>query len=466
MRIEERGIGNMAFIAVLILLLIATALMFVFKDKADSTKASLDARTEQVEKSDQKLAQARSAYDALREIFGTDMPELRATDESYPDRNTIHTTVRKWLWTTSEDIRKNSQAKVRPRQFVFTPPNTVKVTPGDPMTIELYGSPFVDSTIDVNTMLAPLASQFKYAASVVEDNNRLFEEEFTKYGVRIGELDKKVKELETKYATDVTAKGQSADQFQGEAAAVRDQVNQLTAQLDTLQSQSSTRQQESDKTIRTLKTEKTALENRIRAIKHQIDVAMKEDKKDGEVLVADARTGLVFINLGRQRKVGPGMRFTVWRAGKGNVREDIAVIRVVSSDDSKSTCRILEAKNTRVPVAAGMNVSNPFYDPNETLRVYIYGNLQHYTTDLAKRRLAESGAVVVDTLDDSVKVIVLGEPVLKELEEAAADEDGAAMADRRASMEKQKAIEQIMRTATTIGAVVVTEDVLRTFIQY
>ena len=467
MGIRERGIGNLAFIAVLLLMIIAGALAFVYRDEADNTAAKLAEEKAKASASIETLANANRAYDALYGTFGVELPAAKRTGDTYPGEAEIQNAVRTWLFEQATKIQAASQARLRNRQDQPQPPNEVRVVPGDMTTVELYGTPYVQTTIDVAKMLEPLEAQFRFAAKMVEDNNRLFEEEYEKYQTRIGELNTKITQVESKYTQDVSAKGQQADTVKAEADSMRDSVNELTAKIDTLQQKLASETSEFERNIRTANRNIQALQNRILAEKTQKEVALKEDPKDGEVLVADSRQGLVFINLGRTRKVGPGMRFTVWRSGKGNIREDIAVVRVIDSDATKSTCRILESLNPRVPPSAGMNVSNPFYDPHKTLNVYIYGDLRYFPSDLAKRRLAESGAKVMDTLDDTVNVIVLGDPPAPTGDEEAAEEEGeAALAERRANIAKEKAINEIIDKAISLGAVVVTEDVLRTFIQY
>jgi len=313
--------------------------------------------------------------------------------------------------------------------------------------------------------ITPLGNQFRYAAKAMEEDNNLFETEYQSYQARMSQFNTRINEMQGEYQTDVSQKAQLFDTEKQAKDSMQDQVNQLTTRVDTLSSEKQSIQTNAERTIRTKDMSIQALEDALRNTKAKIEVAMKEDPKDGEVLVADHRQGLVFINLGRNFKVAPDMKFMVWRLGKGNVREDVAEVRVIEVNDKRSTCRVLKLMDPRVPVAAGMNISNPFYDPHKKLRVYIYGNLRYYPSDLAKRRLAESGCSVSDRLDDTVNVIVLGEPEV-ELEMEGGDEAEAAAAMERAKVQRAARIREIMETAATLGAIVVTEDVLRTFIAY
>jgi RNAse (barnase) inhibitor barstar len=308
-----------------------------------------------------------------------------------------------------------------------------------------------------------LGDQFRYAAQAMEANNTLFETENKNYQTRIGQFQTKINEIQGQYTQDVAQKGQLADQERQQKDALQDQVNQQITRIDALSSELQQVKQTSDKERRTFEREIQAYKDALRNLKPKLELAIKEDPADGEVLVADQRQGLVFINRGRDFRVEPGRKFMVWRLGKGNVREDIAEVEVIDVDDTKSTCRIIRWLNTRVPVAEGMSVSNPFYDPYKKLRVYIHGNLRYFPSDLAKRRLAESGCIVENQLTDNVNVVVLGDPPV---DLGDVGEDDVAIAEQKAKAQREANIRDLMHRSATLGAVVVTEDVLRTFIKY
>ena len=300
---------------------------------------------------------------------------------------------------------------------------------------------------------------------MIEANNGLYESATSVYKKRVGELQAENQTIKTQYESDVQAKSQLFDTEKQRADDQSDQVNSLAATNDQLNAEKSTMKATHQKEQRTLLREVSAWKGRAIAEKVTREVAIKEDPSDGEVLYADRRTRLVFINRGRNFHVGNGMRFTVWRTGKGGVREDIAVIRVIGVEKTSAKCNIVSVKNRRVPISQGMQISNPFYDPHKRLRVYISGNLRYYSSDLAKRRLAESGADVTDRLDDRVNVIVLGTPAVS-MPTDDGDEEGMAAAKARAATEREKRLRDVRQTAVTLGAIVVTENVLRTFISY
>jgi hypothetical protein len=473
MRTQERGIGNMPFIAVIVLLVAAIGLFFMKSNEVSTLLADLAKKNATLSNNVIVLDNAAKAYDAWVEVSGlavaNDKGEsvLRRNGETYPSAKVIHDTVADWLVAQATEITGKSTAKIKARQFqVDKSSNVVKVAEtGDTTSITLFGSPLVKETITFAGFVTPLAEEFRYAAKAIEDNNTNFENEAKSYQTRVTQIQTAANDAASKFQTDIASKAQLYDTEKTRADQMQDAVNQATTRIDTLQSDNQNLKTTYDKKIRDLNMKIQAQTDYIRSTKDKIEIAMKEDPSDGEILVADARQGLVFLNRGKNFRVAPGMRFTVWRVGKGQVRENVAEVEVIDVSETSSTARITKLLNPRVPVAQGMNFSNPFYDPYKKLRVYIYGNLRYYPSDLAKRRLAESGCTVVDHLDDTVNVVILGTPAVDISAESGSPEEAAA-AEEKAKAERAARIREIMNEAATLGAVVVSEDVLQTFIQY
>lgn len=469
MRMRERGVGNMTFIIVLVILVIAIGMFFVKSDTASSNLKRFDDMKKERDAAREKLFDAGDAYDALNEVLGLGIPELThaPTTDVFPEKAVIKDKVSTWLMAQVTEIGQASQAKIKARQYqIDKTSNVVKVAEtGDTTTITLYGSPFVKETITVAGFVQPLGAQFRYAAKAIEDNNTQFETEYKTYQTQLAALQQRITESGAQFQNDIASKAQLYDTEKTRADQMQDQVNQATAKIDSLSSDVSSLKTTFEKDTRTSARERQALLDRIRADKTKMEIALKEDPKDGEVLVANAKQGLVWLNRGRNFRIAPDMKFRVWRVGKGNVRENIAEVEVIDVGETSATARIVKQINLRVPVAEGMSFSSPFYDPFKKLRVHIAGNLRYYPSDLAKRRLAESGCVVAERLDDTVDVVILGEPAVDLGIDAASPEEAAA-AEEKAKAQRAARVRETMETAATLGAVVVTEEVLQTFIEY
>jgi hypothetical protein len=472
MRTRERGIGNMTFIAVLVLLVIAIAMFFVKSSDADKFMSSYNAEKVKVTKLQGVQEAAALAYDAWTELAGLGIPELSrqrdaAAFDVYPEPAVIKDKVSTWFMTQAAEITQRSQAKIKARVYqVDKTTNDVKVQEtADTTTITLYGTPLVKETVTVAGFVAPLAGQFGYAAKAIETNNTQFETEYKNYQTQLAALQQRITEAGTQFQSDVAGKAQLYDTEKTRADQMQDQVNQTTAKIDSLSSEISNLKTTFDKDMRKKDLTIQAQNDRYRATKEKMDLALKEDPKDGEVLVADAKQGLAFLNRGKNFRIAPDMKFRIWRVGKGNVRENVAEVQVIDVAETSATARVIKLSNPRVPVAEGMSFSSPFYDPFKKLRVHIAGNLRFYPSDLAKRRLAESGCTVAERLDDTVDVVILGEPAVDLGADAASPEEAAA-AEERAKAQRAARVRDTMETAATLGAVVVTEEVLQTFIEY
>lgn len=468
MRKHERGMGNLPFIAVLVLLVVAIALFFVARDEADTAQQDLANTRDSLKKAGDQLYDAGLAYDAALEIYGIADDSLKRNENVYPKPDDIQNKLRAWLMKRANEINKASEANLQNRKYTVSgDTKEVKVIKGETTQVILYHTTFTEQNVTVQAMLAPLDAQFNFAAKLMEANNEQFESTSQAYDTRISEHESKIDTMQSNYNRNNSEKQAVSDQLKNDLDQVRDQVNNLTAQNDSKQSELAQVRADADKKIAALQRQIRALEARIRNEKIVKAVALKEDPKDGEVLVANPRKGIVYLNLGRRNRLSAGTRFEVWRPGKGNVREQIAVVLVTKVDRTSAEASIIKQIDPRVPVTAGMNVSNPFYDPTKTLRVYIYGDLKEYPTEVARKRLAQSGMQISPVLDDTVNVIILGEPpVAVGGDEMDMDEGDGAAARRRASIEREKRLTEIKDRAASIGALVVTEDVLRTFVEY
>jgi hypothetical protein len=468
---RERGIGNMPFIAMIVLLVVAIGLFFMKSDDASTWQEEAKKLKAQNAASIETLDGARKAYSALLDVGGLGINELQPKEEGgktvYPAPSLIKDKYSQWMVDQATEIATRSTAKIKNRQYqVDRGNNSVSVQEtGDMTSIQLFGLPVVKETVTFATFVQPLASQFSYAAKAIEENNKKFEDEYAAYQTRTTQLQAKVNDQASQFQTDVASKAQLFDTEKTRADQMQDQVNQASARNDESQAKIQALVQEFTKSKRMSEIEVQALKDRYINEKKKMEIAMKEDPKDGEILVADARQGLAFLDKGKNFRIAPNMKFRVWRIGKGNVRENVAEIEVISVGETSATARVTKLVTSRVPVAQGMSYSSPFYDAHKKLRVHIAGNLRYYPSDLAKRRLAESGCAVADRLDDTVNVVILGEPAV-DIETEAGTPEEAAAAEEKAKALREARIREIRDTAATLGAIVVTEDVLQTFIQY
>ena len=200
------------------------------------------------------------------------------------------------------------------------------------------------------------ASLVAYAAKFIEDNNQQFETTYDNARNKEQAANTKLTDIQNNYNQQVATLTATNEAQKQQLADVKEQNVKVNTDLDAERARGSTLKADMEKKARGLGRTIQAQKDRLRNIKKKQAIDAAEDPKDGEVLVANSRKNLVYINLGRRNKVSAGTKFKVWRAGKGNAREDIAVIRVLKVDRTKSEARIVRRLNSRVPVTAGMNM--------------------------------------------------------------------------------------------------------------
>jgi len=395
--------------------------------------------------------------------LGVNLPALAHTDEKYPTADEVKTAMHGWLETQAGELKQAGTIQLTTKNYQ---PNAeegiVTETAGDQVVIKAVNFSTSAETHTVASIVSSLPRALSFFGKVAKENNEKFENALTNLRAEVANKDTALQNAQSTYTTDLAQKQAQLDQAGQEKTRLQDSLQELTSQNDILQTEKATTQSEAERAQRAQSREIQALTDALRTERERKALALAEDPKDGEILVVGSR-GTVHINLGRLNKVSRGTMFKVWTVGQGGLREDYAVVRVIAVDDTRSEATIVKRLNSR-PVTAGMYVSNPFYDPHATLRVYIYGDLKDYPTEVAKRRLAQSGVQISEALDDTVDVIVLGQPSV--VSEDVGDEEEVALAERKAEFERERRLNRVLERAAAIGAIVVTEDVLRTFVEY
>ena len=468
MRNRERGIGNLPFIAVLVLFVVALALFFMKQDEADTERGKKLALAKTNADQTEEIVRLKDAYNTYKEVVGVMDASLDLKGEGaagVPTTATIKKRLRAYIAKVTADVTKAGEATFITRNYKLVDGHQKSDT-GDTSTVKLYLSTMAPDAATFRGVLDPLEAAMRSAAKIAMENNRQFEQEKAKYDTELTKLRDANKDAETKYVADVKAKTQAAEGWRGDLKKARDNNGQLTQKLDNMETDFSQQKDAWGKAKRKLERSLSAWQDRATNEKIKNAIALAEDPRDGGVIRVSDTLGTVWINLGTRHKLSRGTKFTVWRPGKGNVRQNIAQVEVINVYRTSAETRIIRRLSSRVHPTKGMNVSNPFYDPKRTLKIYIYGDLRNYPTDIAARRLAASGAVVSRSLDDTVNVIVLGEPPRSGDEEEVDDAESAAAAEKKAAMDRSRRLTVVMEKAVAIGAIVVTEDVLASFIDY
>ena len=407
----ERGIGNLAFIAVLVLFIVALALWFVTRDEADKAMAENVKLRQQINEARNGLTLAQEAYDAMKEPWGFPLTALNRNGDKYPEPAVIKSTIRAALMGAAKEIESKSETALSNRIYEITE-DAITFQAGDPNKLILYKNPMTADTITAQGMLAPMAGQFAAAAKIIRENNDKFEQEAASNKQYMTTTKAAAKQVEQAFETSKNQLRSQVDTLTNSKKEVEDRLNDTTNRLDEAGSKNSALKTDFEKRERELNRQKDALEGRLINEKEKKKLALAENPKDGEVIASVPSNRICYIDLGRKNKLSNGTRFTVWKAGKGNQRIDVAQILVTRVDGSMAKCSVEKLFNSRLPVSKGHNISNPFYNPKGSVTV-LHLRRPDPLPDRrrAYRRLAANGAKVSqDVLDERVDIIVLGAP--------------------------------------------------------
>jgi hypothetical protein len=197
-----------------------------------------------------------------------------------------------------------------------------------------------------------------------------------------------------------------------------DNETTYTAKIDELQTE-----------IDALREKLQRADERVAALQRKVDATTISASNpaalvDARIVEYDAKEGTVFIDIGANKRVVPGMTFEVFddapsiaAAANGGNNRGKASIQVIKIGDTTSTCRILRGSGSR-PIVKDDVVANAVYNPNYKFKFLVHGKFDvnndgKATTgeaDFIKNRIAEWGGEVLDrdTLSGDLDFLVLG----------------------------------------------------------
>jgi len=219
----------------------------------------------------------------------------------------------------------------------------------------------------------------------------------------------RAKEPEFQEREDAIAKTQTElDQLKSQLASAREEVASAgRAREEDLQSQ-----------LEAITGQKNELEARTGDLQRQVDRIRVQPKNaaalvDGHVLASNAE-GRVYIDLGRQHRIRPGMTFEVYAdavgAGvdpaTGAIQPGKASIEVLKVDETTSTARVTRQQRGASPPVKDDVLINAIYSPDYTYRFFVFGE---FDTDADGRTSAEEKAFVIQRIRDWGGTVIEGE---------------------------------------------------------
>jgi hypothetical protein len=220
--------------------------------------------------------------------------------------------------------------------------------------------------------------------------------------------------------------------------------------------------------IASLTGNQTVLSSRLNELRKVVDSIRIRPRNpaelvDGRVVDVLGSSDQVFINLGRNDRIRPGMSFRVYDdAGKirldqrtGQYSEGKASIQVIKVAENTATARVTSSSTAR-PVVRGDVIANAVFNPEHRFKFLVYGQFDvdgngtptHNEADYIRSRIIEWGGEVVegDQLTGDLDFLVLGdvpEYVFTELiSKNATEQEINAMVRKREAYERYEELFQ------------------------
>ena len=242
---------------------------------------------------------------------------------------------------------------------------------------------------------------------------------------QLATVQKAGEEAVSKVTASIASYKDAAEGYRGEFDAAKATLEQARTDMATrFQSETATLQSEID----TLRSERSVLDSRISALQRKVESATAKANNpaalvDAHVVDYDPKTGTVFIDIGSNKRVVPGMTFEVFDDAAGisasaqSGSRGKASIQVVKVGDTTSTCRILRGSGSR-PIVKDDVAANAVFNPDYKFKFLVHGKFDingdgKATTgesDFIKSRIKEWGGEVAesDALTGDLDFLVLG----------------------------------------------------------
>jgi len=132
---------------------------------------------------------------------------------------------------------------------------------------------------------------------------------------------------------------------------------------------------------------------------------------DGEIIDADNKLGIAWIDLGRQHHVRAGMVFDIFRYIKGGRRKIKGQVEIRAVQDNMSQVSIIECKEPEDdPIVKGDYIISPLYDKKETPIFVFSGELVNplYSRTEVGKKIEEAGGKVAPEVTVETDFLIAG----------------------------------------------------------
>ena len=282
-----------------------------------------------------------------------------------------------------------------------------------------------DTVRDAMRKLAQDRDARTQEASSLKTRSADLDKEVQALKAKLAESEKSRQEAIAKVTASIDSYKQAADGYRSEFDAAKAALEQSRSDMEArFASEAGALQTELDG----LRAERSVLDARIADLKRKVEATATKAANpaamvDARVVDVDAKTGTLFIDIGSNKRVVPGMTFEIFddSAGIAAAAESgsrgKASVQVVKVGETTSTCRVLRGSASR-PIVKDDVLANAVFNPDYKFKFLVHGKFDinndgRATTgesDFIKSRIREWGGEVVDgdTLTGDLDFVVLG----------------------------------------------------------
>ena len=270
--------------------------------------------------------------------------------------------------------------------------------------------------------------------------------------------DTMVEQSKAALAKEEEAHTSDVSQLQGSLTESNERADRLAVAKTTAESALAKEQDDRKGVEAGLRREVEARKEENRLLKDKRDLVIARDDVDGHILASNHTLGTGTIDLGFKDKVYVGQKFVVSQLDRNGNRYDTGEVMITRvNSDHAATVRILSGEAVR-----GARLHNPFFEVGERIYVYFAGKLDKWSKEMATDRLAKLNAMVQDAPNGDTHYIVVPNSWTF-VKESAGGEDEEMEDEEDAGPDP---LEEAMKVARDIGAVVITEKLFDAFLDY
>ena len=132
-------------------------------------------------------------------------------------------------------------------------------------------------------------------------------------------------------------------------------------------------------------------------------------KIDGEIVFTDPKSQIVYISLGKNTNLIPGLKFDVYRKGNQAKKHYVGTIEVQKIMNDISCAKVIVLKNELNPIVRGDLIINPVLNKDMPIYFAFAGNFNIISKAKATELITKIGGKVEDKITSKTRFVVIGE---------------------------------------------------------